>query len=184
MAVYTQLIGISPSEQILTAVMKLEISNDGKQAFVTLKNTTFSRKETLKPIINTFYLKVNDHDEHDITIQCANQNDWTIECVASETEQQDDKVQFLFKSKDENVGLLPNETFPFTLMIKRPDSQLIENHFLYKSSTSPDHEDYQTGVTFIEENRKDLEERITLEGYFILQPNVTTTPPPPSMPNF
>lgn len=184
MTVYTQLIGISPNEQILTAVMKLVISIDGKQAFVTLKNISPSIKDTLKPIINSFFLKVNGHSEHDITIQCADQNDWIIECKASGTERQNDKVQFIFKMKDENVGLLPNETLSFTLIINRPDSQFIENDFLYKSSTNPENEDYQAGVTFIEKNRKVLEESTALEGYFMLQSNETTTPSPPSLPIF
>lgn len=167
MGLYSQLLGLGPNEEIITASIKVEFVEDSKIAKVTIKNTSPITSSEVFPVVKKIELGIKTPVDTKLMVE-VDHGEW-VEC-----NEETSSTKFVFKPMNDNVGLYPNKNV--TLSVYSNDESLCftEEMFISRNSNNGS----QVDLYFIPNSMKGVK-MVKVNGKFVKYPIPRTTPPPP-----
>jgi hypothetical protein len=181
MPIFSQLIGVGPNSEILTCAIKVELSQDGKKATLSFKNTSPYITGYSEPVIEEVFLNLHlDSKLLSNDIKMENSEKWDFCHLDIKDGKIDDENNFRYKisSKQEKWGTHPDQILSFSLYSEDQNFSFDQDMFLYNSSDENQSDRYSIGVNYKNLLNKKKEKKLIC-GHFIKRPLVVTTPPPP-----
>jgi hypothetical protein len=171
MGVYSQLLGLGPDDEILTAAIQVELVEESKVAKITIKNTSPTTSSYFYPVVKKIKLGINCPANTKLKVK-TDPEEW-LECNKSLS-----SVEFVFRPKSELIGLCPNKNVTLFVYSNDEGLRFTEDMFLPKNMNS----DSRIDLSFIPNSSK-KSRVVKINGKFLKYPIPTTTLPPPPVPN-